>query len=396
MVDLTPNAWSIGQIGRHLVVELCQFVFLLRLVAAVFVIFQSPDELATLDLALLLTSCILALVGTFILHRMVDTVRAHPLVVGADLAVAAAGLYVSDDISIFFVLSLFSAVLVGLLYKGAAAALLMTLLVVAYVGAALNDSPVPAAAQLLSSPLMFLATYAGGRVLVARVEQLTDQGLAASRAMSSLQERSRLAREMHDGVVKTLHGIALSAGALGTSRQVPDDLRHRFDMFASAAEHGVQQARETLVELRVDQDDRPFRVVVDEVVGRWSERVRVPATTEVGDLVDLDEPVRSQALACLREALDNVSEHAEATQVSVTCEAGSGEAIITVTDDGKGVDPRRLTVAARQGHFGVRGMHERMESIGGHCRVVPVPTGGTAVQLAVPFNRAEAATDAPA
>ncbi len=396
MADFTPNAWNISQVGRQLVVELCQFVFLLRLVAAVFVIFLLPGELGSVDLALLLASCILALLGTFILHRVVEQVRAHPLVVGVDLAVAAVGLYVSADLSIFFVLSLFSAVLVGLLYKGVAAALLMTLLVVAYVGAALNDAPVPSAAQLVSSSLMYLATYAGGRVLVSRVEQLTDQGLAASRAISSLQERSRLAREMHDGVVKTLHGIALSAGALGTSAQVPDDIRQRFDMFASAAEHGVKQARETLVELRVDQDDRPFRVVVDEVVGRWSARVGVAAVTEVGDLADLDEPIRSEALACLREALDNISEHAEATQVSVTCEVSNGEASLTIADNGKGVDPRRLAIAARQGHFGVRGMHERMRSVGGRCDIAPAAAGGTSVRLALPYNRAEASIDARA
>ncbi len=374
-------------------VELCQFVFLLRLVAAVFIIFLLPSELGALDLSLLLGSCILAVAGTFALHRLVEQVRAHPLVVGIDLAVAAAGLFASDNLSAFFVLSLFSAVLVGLLHKGVAATLLMTLLVVAYVGAVLNETPLPDVSEIVAPPLMYLATYAGGRVLVSRVEQLTDQGLAASRAMSSLQERSRLAREMHDGVVKTLHGIALSAEALGRSAQVPDELRKRFEMFAGAAEHGVRQARETLVELRVDQDDRPFAVVVEDVVGRWSERIGLETTTKVEGLADVDEPVRSEVLACLREALDNVAEHAEASRVSVRCETTADGTVLLVVDDGKGVEQHRLVIAARQGHFGVRGMHERMTAIGGRCVVESTPKYGTTVRLVFPTQQQEAAHD---
>lgn len=99
-------------------------------------------------------------------------------------------------------------------------------------------------------------------------------------------------------------------------------------------------------------------------------------------IVDVDGDMRREVLACLREALDNIAEHAHATLVEVSLEADDHSATLAVSDDGEGIEQRRLRAALRQGHFGLRGMQERMSAVGGRCSVESKPGGGTTVRLA--------------
>lgn len=162
---------------------------------------------------------VFAVIGTYLMHRLVDSAPAHPLIVGIDVAIASLGLFLSDGGAVFFVLSLFSTLLIGFLYRGSAAALLLSVLVLAMVAAGVSH-PTVDVVDIVSRSLIYLVTYAGSRVIAQRVEQLTDRSLAVSRQVASLEERSRMARELHDGVVKTLHGIALSAQSLGRAKDL--------------------------------------------------------------------------------------------------------------------------------------------------------------------------------
>lgn len=380
----TLDSWSLRQTGRQLVIELCQFVFLMRLVALVYIVFGNSLPQSSAEMVVLGASCVLALVGTYAMHRLVDTAPAHPLIVGIDVALASAGLFVSHAAPVFFVLSLFSALLTGLLYRGVSAVLLLSVLVLALLGASTAGSTELKPAEIAAESVLYVLIYFGGRVIAQRVEQLTAKSLAVGQQATLLQERTRIARDMHDGVVKTLHGIALSAEALGRSSGMPEEFRGRLTAFAGAAAFGVDQAREALVELRVDQDDRPFAVVVEDVVQRWGERTRHEVIVEVDGIADIHGGGRAEALSCLREALDNVAEHAEATDVSITLKADAARATLAVSDNGKGLDHKRLGAAARQGHFGVLGMQERMASVGGECQIVPTTGRGTTVRIVIP------------
>lgn len=373
--------WSIQQTGRQLVIELCQFALLLRLVALVFVVFSDAVPTEPDQILCLVAIGVFAVIGTYLMHRLVDSAPAHPLIVGIDVAIASLGLFLADGGAVFFVLSLFSTLLIGFLYRGSAAALLLSVLVLAMIAAGVSH-PTVDVVDILSRSFIYVLTYAGGRVIAQRVEQLTDRSLAVSRQVASLEERSRMAREMHDGVVKTLHGIALSAQALGRAKDLTPELQRKFNSFTQAAEFGVQQARDTLVELRSGQDDRPLAVVIEDVVTRWSERARVEAKVTVMRIGDVDGDVRREVLACLREALDNIAEHAHAALVEVSLQADDRCATLAVSDDGEGIEQRRLRAALRQGHFGLRGMQERMSAVGGRCSVESTPGGGTTVRLA--------------
>lgn len=384
MPDVDPRWEQVDLVGRQLTVELCQFLYLLRtLVVAAFAFRPNTWDVSLLLMLGLVTMP--ALVGTFWLPRLVDSVRSHPLLAGVDVALVAVALYVSSAQGIVFLISLFAAATIGLLYRGVSAIMLACLLGAAYLVACTRQEPLPQVLEWLSALVTYAAVVTAAAVLQRRIDQLTRYGISATQTVAELRERARLAREMHDGVVKTLHGIALSARGLARGAAVPASVRGQLDAFSEAADFGVRQARETLVELRVDQDDRPFIVVVEEVVARWSDRTGIAHEVSGLNVVDLEPGPRTELLACLREALDNVAEHARAANVAVTVDRVGSEVVLAVSDDGRGLDAGRLRTAQRQGHFGVRGMTERMVAIGGWLTVEPSAAGGVTVRCGVPL-----------
>ena len=87
-----------------------------------------------------------------------------------------------------------------------------------------------------------------------------------------------------------------------------------------------------------------------------------------------------------REALANVERHAAAGCAELTLERQNGALILRVTDDGSGVAPADL---ARPGHYGITGMRERVEALGGTLRIAARPEGGTVVEARVPCKMTE-------
>jgi signal transduction histidine kinase len=95
-------------------------------------------------------------------------------------------------------------------------------------------------------------------------------------------------------------------------------------------------------------------------------------------------PTTTEALwRVTREALTNVERHAHATHAALALECANGVLRLQVTDNGRGVDPQALQ---RPGHYGVIGMRERVQALGGSLRVVPCPQGGTLVEATVPVE----------
>ena len=96
------------------------------------------------------------------------------------------------------------------------------------------------------------------------------------------------------------------------------------------------------------------------------------------------ESIAATAYRIVREALVNVRLHAHATEVGVTVEERNDAVLLTIADDGIGIDPAILRAGA-PGHLGLRTMHERAEAAGGWCTVDRVPTGGTVVVARLPL-----------
>jgi signal transduction histidine kinase len=196
-----------------------------------------------------------------------------------------------------------------------------------------------------------------------------------------------VAREMHDSLGKTLHGMALSAAAV--ARLVPEDPERaatRANELAEGARSAADEARELIRDLRADRLAQPLHEAVRAFVQEWSETAGVDAEVEVEPVPVRSPEARYEVFSVLREALENVRRHAAAKTVTVALRRDGDGAALTVCDDGCGASRGVLEGASRDGHFGLVGMHERAERLGGRLEIAGAPGEGTTIRALLPAD----------
>lgn len=233
--------------------------------------------------------------------------------------------------------------------------------------------------------------------------------LAVAEAVES--ERARLAREMHDSVAKTLHGLALAAEALAVSADHATDpraLKDQATAVAGAARRAAAESRDLLTDLRhhtaLSSPPTDLRTELTARVDDFESRTGIRATLayRAAPTLVLPPAAPHQLLAILSEALENTHRHATgATGVEVTLEvdadAEASTLHLTVRDDGAGTsvsldDVQRL---AKSGHFGLLGMLERATSIGAGIELRRGEHGGTEVKADLPLRTSGTPLPAP-
>jgi signal transduction histidine kinase len=125
---------------------------------------------------------------------------------------------------------------------------------------------------------------------------------------------------------------------------------------------------------------------IAEIVKAFAERTEVvPEINLEGDLDSLSESQQIALLAVIRESLSNIREHSDARHVTISVSRGGEVVDATVTDDGRGFDPETALVsAARRGHLGLVGMHERVRLLGGQTKIDSRPGGPTVISVSLP------------
>jgi signal transduction histidine kinase len=317
----------------------------------------------------------------------------HPLLAMADVLVVIAVFAVLGVDSPLVLAALSTAFLIGLLYPMHFAILLGPVLAVAYAGAAVVEHGREAEAPFLliyGLPVTFLCLVWIGQS-VARIYQAqraAEYELAAFvQASAAQEERSRLAREMHDSLAKSLQGIAFGAAALPTwvERDSPRAQQAATDL-AMNANQAVLEARTLLTRMRTDEPLRAFDEVLEGVVAAWSAQHGHPLRTDLVAVPELNSDARYELLAAMREALENVRRHAPGATVLVRLRSDGETAELQVADTGPGFDPGIVAAREAEGHFGVRGMRERLQAIGGTARLESAPGIGTTVTLRAPLT----------
>jgi signal transduction histidine kinase len=105
---------------------------------------------------------------------------------------------------------------------------------------------------------------------------------------------------------------------------------------------------------------------------------------------DLHPIIRDEVFRVTAEALRNAYQHSHGTKVEVNLWYDAREFRLRIRDDGQGIDPKVLAVGGREGHFGLRGMRERAELVGGKLTVWSAPDSGTEIELIIPGSKAYA------
>jgi signal transduction histidine kinase len=198
-----------------------------------------------------------------------------------------------------------------------------------------------------------------------------------SRADSAvLEERRRLARDLHDGLAHELAFISSQARLLGRDG-ANDDTAARV---GAAAERALDESRRAIAALTRPVDE-PLHVALaqaaEEVAGRTGMRVRLA----LDHGLEATLASREALIRITREAVANAARHGRARTIDLRFEATPGPRL-TIADDGTGFDPQAATGDAAG--FGLVSMRERAESVGGTLRVESAPGEGTVIEVALP------------
>jgi signal transduction histidine kinase len=206
----------------------------------------------------------------------------------------------------------------------------------------------------------------------------------ASRELSVIEERNRLARELHDAMTQNLFSLSLTAEAAGgLVRTDPGRAEAEID-------HVRRLARETQAELRsLIFELRPPRLETDGLVATVGKDLEVlgrahglKADLRVHGAPELASAAEVELYRIVQEALNNAVRHARAESVAVDVNATDGTVTVTVRDDGVGFDPAARAIRERR--LGLTSMRERAESLGGTLTIESAPRSGTTVRVEVP------------
>jgi signal transduction histidine kinase len=225
--------------------------------------------------------------------------------------------------------------------------------------------------------IVLLAAHAAIAIENARLHE-------RSRELSILEERNRLARELHDSVTQQLFAVTLAA-------QSASELLARGEDAAGTELERVQAlARGAMDELRsVVFELRPVALEAEGLASALRKHVEVlrrvsgtPIELRIAAAPALSAPASAQVFRIAQEALQNALRHADATRIEVVLEDGGGTLALVVADDGRGFDPAASDVRGRR--LGLTSMEERAADLGGRLVVDTRPGAGTAVRLEVP------------
>lgn len=202
--------------------------------------------------------------------------------------------------------------------------------------------------------------------------------------LTVMQERNRLARELHDSVTQTLFSAVFTAEAAATLLDLdPEGARVEVKKLQEIARQAVREMRSLIFELR------PAELEADGLVPTLRKHVDVlrrvsgvPIELTVRGERRLPPAAERQVFRVAQEALNNCLKHAGAGSVEVRLEMGGPGLTLQVADDGVGFRPASGEVRSR--HLGLTSMEERAEALGGRLSIRSAPGGGTTISLVVP------------
>ena len=214
-----------------------------------------------------------------------------------------------------------------------------------------------------------------------------------------VNERTRIARELHDTLLQSLHGVLMSfqrADNLLPDR--PMEAKQRLGSAIDQAAQAITESRDAVQGLRsstrVANDLAvAIRTLGEELAAKQtSESLPVFDVAVEGASRDLNPILRDDVYRIAGEAMRNALEHAQARRVEVELHYDKHGLRLRVRDDGKGIDPGILRNQGKSGHFGVQGMRERAKLVGGRLEIWSELDSGTEVELSIPASIAYVAS----
>jgi len=201
--------------------------------------------------------------------------------------------------------------------------------------------------------------------------------------VAALEERQRLARELHDSVSQALYGIALGARTARTLLdREPTQLAEPLDFVLQQAEAALTEMRALIFELRPEAlETEGLIAALEKQVAAVRARHGIDVSADLGTEPEAAFEAKEAVYRIAQEALHNTVKHARARKVELRLEWNGRGIILEIADDGTGFD----AAASYPGHLGLRTMHERATQVGGTLHIDSTPGRGTEIKVEVPM-----------
>jgi signal transduction histidine kinase len=208
-----------------------------------------------------------------------------------------------------------------------------------------------------------------------------------------VNERTRIARELHDTLLQSFHGLMLQFQA-ATNLLSPGEAKERFESAIDQAAQAITEGRDAVQGLRsstiVPNDlAQAINTLGKELASGETNPNGAEFYVEVeGTSRHLRPILRDEVYRIAGEAVRNAFKHAQAQKIEVEIRYDDRQLRLRVRDDEKGTDPKVLTKDGQPGHYGLRGMRERAKLMGGKLAVWSELDSGTELELSIPASRA--------
>lgn len=240
---------------------------------------------------------------------------------------------------------------------------------------------------------VFLATAVITGQMASALHRRVEQALSRERELrllyeqaqelAALQERQRLARELHDSVSQALYGISLGAHTASEALESNEfaQVEASIAYVLTLAEAGLAEMRALIFELRPESlETEGLVAALSKQVAVLRARYKLTVEADLGEEPDLSLEKKQALYRIAQEALHNIVKHARASMVTLRLTRQEGEVILNVCDNGRGFDP----AGSFPGHLGVRSMQERVTKMGGTLTIESAPGQGTCIDVRVP------------
>jgi len=263
-------------------------------------------------------------------------------------------------------------------------------------GAVLEFSVAPAYYQTTWFRLLCLAVFLGllWAFYQLRLQQMQHQFAAG--LQERINERMRIARELHDTLLQSFQGVAFQ---LQAARKLilrkADNAEEVLDDAILATEEAIREGRSAIRDLRPEPAaQRKLSELLDaaghELATAHELNGQAPTYRVLveGKQKNLSPMLQDEVYRISREVIRNAFAHAGASHIEVEIRYDRDQLRLRVRDDGKGIDPKVLNAGGQPGHFGIPGMRERAQRIGAHLDFWSESGAGAEVELTVPASLA--------
>lgn len=369
--------------------QLGKFIIVLRMVLLYPVLVSwNGEEFAFWEAAGIAVLATVSLFTFTFWDKVVAFAVRHPLAVSIDIFISVLVMARAGSSSPYFLYLGATALLIGLLVAGINRIILTALLIAGFLLIALiNDSPQDMLAQqvvndVVSASIIVLFVILGARMRTLQTQVNTALRLATRNAREAAlgEERSRIARELHDSTVKSLVGISLLCD---TIRKQPDASPRLAQAIKEAAETAIDESRNLLSNLRSGTSanfEKHLRAHLDEI-----EVVHGVSVDLLLNGCEVSTEHAHNVEKIITEAVTNAAMHSGTDKIRVAFTQLDSRTRITVTDYGEGFRVRQK----KDGHIGLTSMRERATDIGSTLAISSTPGKGTIVLFDISQEQGE-------